>query len=744
MAEEYLVFNLVVVTGPLIAASRPATSFRRRWMPALAAIAIVAAPFVVWDVLVTGRHWSFNPAFYAVELAGLPLGEWFFFVTVPLACLYTWEMLSGGVDPRPARRPSLVWSAALLFAAAGAAAWARGLEYTGLACGAFAAALALDMADGGRVVRHRRFGPFAVVVLGCTAIFNGYLTARPLVLYDPRYQLDVRIGTIPVEDFVYGLALVVANVAVFERLRDRMGAPRSAPGDTVFRRLVRARFGGYRHQVNVVRPEAPARLAEPRRVAVVGGGLAGLRAATMLGARGFGVELFEKEAYLGGKVGAWPHRLDDGTVVEIEHGFHAFFRQYYNLRAFLDEVGAAERLRAIDDYRILTRDGEAFGFRDLETAPLLNILGMVGTPMLPVADLLRRPRLARLMALLRYDPARTFASYDDVSFDQFADDADLPPPLRLVFSSFARAFFATPDRMSAAEVIKSFHFFYLSHDHGLLYDCLDDTYGRSLLAPMHARLAAVGGGVRLGTEIGAIGFDGGRFHLGGEAFDYLVLSPDVVGARAIAEASPDLRRIAPRAMAALAALVPAQPYAVLRLWLDRPARSDLPGFVIIAKERLLDSVTFVDRVEAASATWAARAGGAVIELHCYSVPDGFVEAEIPGTLKGELWDHFPELRPARILGEALQIRRNFTAFHTGMRSRRPAVATEHPALVLAGDWTASDGPAMLMEAAVTSGLEAANAIARREGLREEPVFSVPWRGLFARRANVRATAGHLS
>jgi isorenieratene synthase len=52
--------------------------------------------------------------------------------------------------------------------------------------------------------------------------------------------------------------------------------------------------------------------------------------------------------------------------------------------------------------------------------------------------------------------------------------------------------------------------------------------------------------------------------------------------------------------------------------------------------------------------------------------------------------------------------------------------------VLAGDWIALPVPAMLMEAAVTSGLAAANAILRQEGVREEPVYSVPLRGLLAR------------
>ena len=734
MATEYLLFNLVVIAGPLALGRWRATSFRGRWLPALVAALTVAVPFIAWDVLVTGRHWFFNVAPTAVRPLGLPLGEWAFFLSVPLACAFTWEMLTGGVDRAPARRTPAIWTAVAILLAVGAAAWSRGLEYTAVAGAALACVVTLDTMGGGLVVRHRRFVPFALAVLGFTTIFNGYLTARPLVLYDARYQLDFRIGTIPIEDFIYGLALVVANVALFERVRDRMKAPRTPPGDTVIRRMIRMRLGGYRQQVNVARPGTAPRLARPRRVAVVGAGLAGLRAATLLGDRGFGVHLLEKARHLGGKIGAWQHRLGDGTTVEVEHGFHAFFRHYYNLGRFMDEVGASRYLRPIDDYRILTRGGEAYGFKDLETAPVQNILAMLKTPMLRLRDVLMRPRLARLTALLAYDPQRTFARYDNVSFDAFADQADLPPALRLVFYTFARAFFATPDRMSAAEVIKSFHFFYLSHDRGLLYDHPSDTYGRTVLEPMQARLDAVGVTLRLGVEVGTIAREGDGFRIGDEPFDYLVLAPDVVGARTIADASPDLRRIAPEAVAKLSALRPSQPHAVLRLWMDQPSGSDLPGFVITDRKELLDSITFFHRVEESSAAWATRSGGSVLELHCYAVPDGVRESAIAETLKEELFDYLPALRRARVLGEHLQLNRNFTAFHTGMHERRPTVETEDSRLVLAGDWVALPLPAMLMEAAVTSGLEAANAILRQEGVREEPVYSVPLRGLLARSA----------
>src|SRR5258706_14691183 len=99
MVDEYLVFNLVVISGPLIASRHPPTTFRGRWTTALIAAAMVAVPFVAWDVLVTGRHWFFNEAYTSIRLLGLPLGDWAFFVPVPPACPYTWGLPPGRLDP---------------------------------------------------------------------------------------------------------------------------------------------------------------------------------------------------------------------------------------------------------------------------------------------------------------------------------------------------------------------------------------------------------------------------------------------------------------------------------------------------------------------------------------------------------------------------------------------------------------------------------------------------------------------
>ena len=73
-----------------------------------------------------------------------------------------------------------------------------------------------------------------------------------------------------------------------------------------------------------------------RRVVVVGGGIAGLAAATGAGrARRLACSLIEAEPQLGGRVRAWPVDHDGTRDGTMSRGFHAFFRQYYNLRALL-------------------------------------------------------------------------------------------------------------------------------------------------------------------------------------------------------------------------------------------------------------------------------------------------------------------------------------------------------------------------------------------------------------------------
>lgn len=220
MKYEYLLFNLLVITGPLALSFDRRVRFVAHWGKALLTLLIAMVPFVTWDALVTGRHWWFNEAYTLdVRLAGLPPGEWLFFVTVPFACLFTWEVLKGYFANPPLPRMARMATMLLFAMPAGIVFFLSGKEYTGLALLALGLVAGLDRLLKTAIFTQKLTYPFLAVATFFMLIFNGYLTARPVVLYGESYQLGLRIFTIPVEDFVYGYALLLLCLVVFERLK---------------------------------------------------------------------------------------------------------------------------------------------------------------------------------------------------------------------------------------------------------------------------------------------------------------------------------------------------------------------------------------------------------------------------------------------------------------------------------------------------------------------------------------------
>jgi isorenieratene synthase len=730
MKAEYLLFDLVMIAAPVVLSCiRGPTFFVHRWARAAVAIVVGAAPWVLWDVLVAERHWWFAEDYtLGPSVLGLPLEEWGFFVAVPFACLYTWEILVRGPQGQP--HPLLRWAWVAVAALLPLGVWvflATGREYTGLSLACMGAAASVDVGLRTHLLRRPRTWAYLAVVSLFTVVFNNFLTGRPIVLYDASYQLDWRVVTMPIEDLGFGLGLMITVTAIYAWLGEQV---RRDPSFGVVGRLIRARLGGYRRTVVVPEPDRPVQHeGPPIRVAVIGGGIAGLTAATTLSERGLSVTLLEKNPYLGGKLGGWTFE-SDGETLRADHGFHAFFRQYYNLNDFLRRTGIAGGLVPIDDYRILTRGGDGYSFTDLSRVPGLNLLSQWRIGVYDFLPIALGPAGPKLEQMLRFDPQTTFAELDDTSFADFADQAKLPDDLRKMFTTFARAFFADARRMSMAELIKSFHFYYLSNDAGLIYDYLDDDYALSVEAPLREVLRRQGAEIRVGAPVQRLArtADGG-IEVDGEPFDWVVLAADVPGSRGILKRSGELLAESPALASQVQDLSAGQRYAVLRLWFDRPIEADMPVFVITERDRTLDSITFVHRITRDAAEWAERTGGSVIELHCYAVPDELHDGQVRPALLEELSHYVPEATADHIVHEHLQLRADFPAFHVGRYRSRPEVDSGVDRLLLAGDWVKLPVPSMLMEAACTSGLYASNVVLDAHGLQRVRIDAVPEKGL---------------
>lgn len=67
-----------------------------------------------------------------------------------------------------------------------------------------------------RIVRTRHYLRFIGFMTIGFLLCNGILTALPVVTYNPSEMLNIRFFTIPVEDFVYGFALVTSTISIYE------------------------------------------------------------------------------------------------------------------------------------------------------------------------------------------------------------------------------------------------------------------------------------------------------------------------------------------------------------------------------------------------------------------------------------------------------------------------------------------------------------------------------------------------
>jgi lycopene cyclase domain-containing protein len=92
-------------------------------------------------------------------------------------------------------------------------------EYTLLAAVFAGAMVALDHIAGTHLVRRGVFWVFMLVMMCFKLVVNGWLTWRPIVIYGERFQIGVRIGTIPLEDFLFGFAMILLTLVVWERYR---------------------------------------------------------------------------------------------------------------------------------------------------------------------------------------------------------------------------------------------------------------------------------------------------------------------------------------------------------------------------------------------------------------------------------------------------------------------------------------------------------------------------------------------
>jgi squalene-associated FAD-dependent desaturase len=452
--------------------------------------------------------------------------------------------------------------------------------------------------------------------------------------------------------------------------------------------------------------------ARPRPDAIViGGGFAGLSAATALAGGGARVLVAEARPGLGGRATAF---RDPGTGERVDNGQHILMGCYTDTLCFLDRIGAADRVRWQSGLKIsmIDRRGhESVLALPSLPSPLHFLAGVLAWDALTCSE-----RLSVLKAGSALTGAgRPVAIPPGLSVRQWLSQIGQAPRLCELFweplalaalnqsidqaeaSSFVRVLERVlgPDPAAAALVLPAVP--------------LDSLY----VEPSLRFLAERGGEVRVNAPA-KIAIEAGRVR-GVRIRDEMIAAPVVISAvpwfafHSVFEPPPEEMRTTLDNAAALGSL----PIVTVNLWFDAAVMRDqllgLPGrqFQWVFDRRAI--------VGADASHLSAVASGA--EALVAQSNDALV-----ATALREVREALPAARRAS-LRKGLAVREKRSTFSLAPDAPpRPDMHTPVAGLLLAGDWIQTGLPATI-ESAVISGHRAARSAEGRDGPGAAPTVS---------------------
>ncbi len=477
------------------------------------------------------------------------------------------------------------------------------------------------------------------------------------------------------------------------------------------------------------------------RVVVIGGGLAGLTAALLLAERNSAPLLLEAAAHCGGRVAGadavtLQHQEQSWTFVG-EHGIHALWGQYHNLRALLRRYAIAQDMVAARhenwlhsvNGRVRRAEAGSAVRRSPVPAPF-HYLALLVRPrflsMLTWRDLVGLPRVVgSLFLALAYDPlceptpleGRTLVEL----FDQW------PPRLRAFISALMRSGLAAhPEDVPLGGFLAFLRFYTLLRRDAWEFDYLPEDAGTSLIDPLVQAIIGHGGEVRLQTTVTCLepAATGWRVHWqqgdtsGVEEADQIILALDAPAARQLLQQSPAIATAA-----AELSWPTGLSTGIVRIWFDiSPTNAAESG--ICSGDFTIDNFFWLQYFQRPCAAWHAATGGSLVEAHIYGPQEllDLPDAALLARAVHDIQRTYPQLRGHSIHTTIQRNAASHTRFGIGADRRFLGVESPWPGMFCCGDWLRYPHPALFLERACVTGMAAANHVLVSRGDTPFPIL----------------------
>lgn len=216
MKFEYLIFNLIIFLSPIFASLFYSNINYPTNVQALFSILIPSLIFIYHDNKVTNNWWVFNKKFIVgYKILKLPIEEILFFFSVSFSTLTLWINLKQ-LHNLSIKNLSFSFFYLFIFVFYHFLYLKNKKPYPKYVNFFYFFLLLIDIIFKTYLFIQLKFLLFTLIVFVLTLIFNLYLTKRLVVLYNEKFKSGIKIISIPIEDFLYGLNFLYFEILLFE------------------------------------------------------------------------------------------------------------------------------------------------------------------------------------------------------------------------------------------------------------------------------------------------------------------------------------------------------------------------------------------------------------------------------------------------------------------------------------------------------------------------------------------------
>ena len=218
---KVLLFSFII---PFIFSFHQKIKFYKFFKQIAASLSLIGFFFIIWDIYFTKIGvWGFDKKHHSsIMLSNLPLEEVLFFFVIPFVCVFTYFVLSEKKVLNLNISTTFLKLICVILIA---------LAFLFFKNAYTISVLILTILILLYIIYYRPdwigyfFSMYLIIhifpFLLVNGVLTGYITDLPPVWYDSNNIIGVRLGTIPLEDFLYSFILLFLNTSLFEYLRKK-------------------------------------------------------------------------------------------------------------------------------------------------------------------------------------------------------------------------------------------------------------------------------------------------------------------------------------------------------------------------------------------------------------------------------------------------------------------------------------------------------------------------------------------